>query len=548
MSVSTGPDNLSTYSISPKRYVSKDASKQPRYVEVATSSQPYPVARLLDQITALNEELSQERKWRTEERRELTERHRADLKRLENLKDDADKKLLQFQGRYEAEHKRFVAEARKAEEDWKSLAARVSVLRSELDSMSSMDAVDPTNTMDPMSSMDPKNATDSTKSQNHQMQTKARASNLTTATDASTQTSEERGQVDVLQYSKRDDASLKGSHSHTVTETPKAWQQEKIQLLNRVKALESTIAALQGEARSSNEFTTELQKRHREQQAIHQKYDFDLADLQQRTKVQTELLKEVSEGYKDLEFHLQQQSKLVQRANDVVRLNTQPSNGLEPPPSNEGPTLAIQGPKDGQGFLRVESRPFAWQLPGPMADAWNTIRSPDCQIDTTMLSVDSAVTEKAGSHKGRKRDFSSLLDGQCDESPIDSHRRRTGLQTYTSQPVQLSIKKEGETSDVAAKTSDPLPSSLKWRLQKTAFQSTSFFKWAKTLDDNLDKLEVPPQSPSQPQPAAVAPPDPPKGVGLERPDDFGIKRKLRFKAPNPTYTKRWQNSVLKKFS
>ena len=548
MSVSTGSHDLSSYSISPKLCVSKDASKQPRYVEVATSSQPYPVARLLDQITALNEELSQERKWRADERRELTERHRADLKRIEKSKDDADKKLLQFQSRYEAEHKRFVAEARKAEEDWKSLAARVSVLRSEVDSVGSMDqtrSMGPTNPMDSADSMDSGN---SANSQNHEMQTEARASDLITATDASTQTSEERGQVDVLQYSKRNDASLKGSHSNAVTENPKAWQQEKSQLLNRVKALESTIVALQGEAKSSNEITIELQKRHREQQAIHQKYDFDLADLQQRTKVQTELLKEVSECYKDLEIHLQQQSKLVQRANDAVCLNTQPNNGVQPPLSNEGPTLAIQGPKDGQGFLRVESRPFAWQLPVPMADAWNTFRSPDCQMDTTMLSVDSAVTEKAGSHKGRKRDFSNLLDGQCDESPIDSHRRRTGLQTYTSQPAQPSIKKEGETSVVAAKISDPEPSSLKWRAKKTAFQSTNSYKWADALDDSLDKLEVPPQSPPRSQPAGVAPQDPPKVAGVERSDDFGIKRKLRFKAPDPRYTKRWQNSVLKKFS
>jgi len=268
-------DESFRYSLSRKYHSSKRTSGNARYAEVATSSEPYPVARLLDQIKVLQSELDQERQWRTDERTELEERHQADVKRLEKIKDDAEEEVVQSQERHTADLGRLLKEVLEMDDKWTALKAQASSLGSEVDRL--------------------------------------RALNVDT--DGSTQT----------------EAKI-SPFAQGVAES-EAWQEEKSKLLTRQTTLERTVSALQDEAKVCNAFIRQLQEQHNVQRPLNQERDLEIADLQVRNTTYSKLLKELASGYEGLSGFVRQQTELLQEAGDIIerrpRLYTDMCSGVQ---------------------------------------------------------------------------------------------------------------------------------------------------------------------------------------------------------------------------
>lgn len=91
---------MTRHSLSPEHYSTLNATADAHYIEVASSREPYPVARILDQIASLHDELDQERQRRTGERRELEEQSQIELDHLQKTRDGLEGKLAQLRNQY----------------------------------------------------------------------------------------------------------------------------------------------------------------------------------------------------------------------------------------------------------------------------------------------------------------------------------------------------------------------------------------------------------------------------------------------------------------
>lgn len=108
------------------------------FFEIARSSQPYPI---MQQISALRDELSHERQQHKIEHKEMRDKYTADLQLLRDMKNDLERNLKQLQEKYKEDLTRTLKKVEYLEGDWTSLQTRASELRSEVDALGAAAAV-----------------------------------------------------------------------------------------------------------------------------------------------------------------------------------------------------------------------------------------------------------------------------------------------------------------------------------------------------------------------------------------------------------------------
>lgn len=537
-------DSPSRYSTSPGSLESPEnpsphsSSKPTRYHEVASSSKPYPVARLLDQITALQSELEQERQWRADERSDLERRYQADLKKT---KDSLEERLSQLQEKHKTDIERLTNKAVELETTWTALEARTSSLKSDVETLRLSLSI---------------------------------SQGSATLMDATTQTVvEDRAPVNAsrtrfgdrcqkeLRSAENTEVAILQPDGQAVITLSEEWLEEKAKLLDRQKALENAVAALQAEAKSLNAFMKQLQDSLNAQRPMTKDRDFELSQLKLRNATSSNLYKEWAQGFKDLETQIQRQSDLVKKAGDAFHSSVGPDTEVPISWANEVET-ELSTPKPTGAILKAE----------PAAVA------PDSNGEHGPVPLETLVPPESGEPKGHKRTLSDVQADEPGTSTTDAQRRRTGSQSYVSVP-RHSWTWKGRLNPTAAEFKPfQRDFSTNWRGQPVfgapAWQNRSngspgektSLQYSESSDTDFsttrDPLDI---RPSRGQPTISLPPSPEKGAGpkpkewVKRQERIGaasapplsaIPGTLRevgvpFKAPTPR-PKKWQNSVLKK--
>ena len=510
----------------------RNLSQPDRYLEVASSSKPYPVARLLDQVSALQGELRQERQWHENERAELERQHQADRKQIRH---ENEAKLSQQRRRHQEILNSLKEKAAAMEGDWSDLEAKMKSLRLEVGALEVIISVlQGTATSAITVDWSTQTIIQDSASFRLPVRSPVRPNNW---------------QVKELNVTS---SKMYESIDASVNTGPDPWAEEKSSLLNRQKVLETTIAALQKEAKSLNEFIAQLQERLQAQRPLIKERHFELADLQMRNATSSNLYKEWADGFKDLNTQLQRQSELVQKAGDAFHSSLAPGTQLQTSWADE-----------------VEAELETAQT-GTITAGSKSIALVQESNKPSSLSFAPSITWNSTGKTGQKRTLTALHTEDHDTSSTNAQRRRTSHQTYVTIPSRSDKFKQG----LNPKAADFRPSrdcSTDWLTQPSPSQSSWQDRFnnllrgkenqqaSDTSDSDFSTTKRPlDQSPVLSQPTVSLPPNAEKMAGQKRkriPERQGEaafvapglfhESTLPFKAPTPR-PKKWKQSVLKK--
>ena len=538
-------DAVRRYSLSPRRRSTRDTSEGPRFFEMASSSQPFPVARLLDRITSLQNDLKQERQKRNDECKELRERHENHLEHLQRVKDDCEGKLAQLQERYRDDVDHLREKAERMEENWTALDVLARSLRSEVYGLRASSSVNQ-RTSDPSSQTEPD-------------------SNLLNAVTGMT-TELEQWRTRGFGSSERTNTNESDNHNIALQKASETWQEERCKLLGQQGKLEGTIAELQAEAKATNTFTKELQKRLHKQNSLHNDHHFDTTQVQVRRAAHAGIMKEMNKDLKILQKALQRKMQLIQNAIDID-IPQEPPNVREVTAKATDRNLnSAEGEStDRQAVIKVEtiSSPQRSNEPSIRVESAIQVRT-----DSSGTSAGSANTAEPSHARGLKRPWSELLEAEDNTSPSKAQRRLTGSQGCVGVSNQPWSWKPGEICttigirpplrDLSA-NSRPQP-----KFGQPAF-GENVFPPLRYMSHNKDVpcTTIPHEKPtSQTQPTVVAPSDTADPAGETRETNTHSKTnqetlskdgnpeapstvRIPWPAPTPG-PKKWQNSVLKR--
>ena len=488
------PPNKISFESSPKssKYVqstSSTTSTPARYHEIATSDQPYPMARLLDRIVKLQQDLKQQQLQHQNEREQMKKKYNEDLHCLRNLNDNLERKTNQMRKDYQADFDRVLEKVRDLAGTWTTLEAKTCTMKAEIDDL------------------------------------RADERNCSITADASVQTdTDHTPPMATLEVRSVFNADLKLDETSNSVSESQVWKEKKISLGKRQSQLEETILALQNEAKSSNTFTKELQRRLGEIRGTERFRDFELAHLQARNTAYSRLFEEMSRANNALEAHVQCQAQLLSEANDSSRfgdyLDEDPSGAMtgRQPASNTGQSTPTAG---------------------------------SAHVENQNQHAQSAGIPDASA--GRKRTWSELMDYHQETNPTDPQRRRTGSQSYVAvpskkEPLPLINGKPHQWRDLSSNWRRQAPAFGQPSLQHRATSSLSAIDEARkddtTHDRNSSTFRAAPDIPPSQSQAPISLPSSPR-KGAEK-----LPENVRFASAPPSRLggskRKWQKSVLRK--
>ena len=280
-----------------------------RFVEIASSLEPRPVARLLEEITTLRAELNQKNARYFEQSDSTIRACKTRTEYPENMREHSQRPSLSLQGSYHARFQGLLEKVRATDYKWDSLQAQATSLKSQLDDLRTSSSVNEelTGILRQIDSGDVHGA--------------IAVKKLVQARQSL------KNELDDLQRANVTAIPVSGTPCDG--QATEAWQEEKCQLLDRLKSLEMTIVHQRQDIADRDEFIKQLQTRINEDASIAKARDFQLAEVRQKNVFYSLLVKDFVQGCRDLEDDTQRHINLATTASENRGSNTGHQNGLQ---------------------------------------------------------------------------------------------------------------------------------------------------------------------------------------------------------------------------